>query len=126
MPLEKVSEAQVNHIMLKSAQVMRGQQERIKELEGQVAAYQRRDHAEKIAHRAVERGIMDVDEADSYANDLAEGSEDLDLVEDFVGRAAAGVPLGKTLEKTAADANGGEDGESDVLTTFLLSSDIAG
>ena len=86
----------------------------------------RAHHAEKIAHRAVERGIMDVDEADSYASDLAESSEDLDLVEDFVGRAAAGVPLGKTLEKTAADANGGEDGESDVLTTFLLSSDIAG
>jgi polyhydroxyalkanoate synthesis regulator phasin len=123
--LEKISEAQVNHIMIKAASALRAQQARIGELEQQVASYKRRDHAEKIASTAVNRGIMEEDEAGSYANDLANSSEDLNLVEDFVSRAAAGVPLGKTLEKTAAE-HGGEGGESDVLTAFLLSSDIAG
>jgi hypothetical protein len=124
--LEKVSEAQVNHIMLKAASAMRAQSSRISELEGVIASYQRRDHAEKIASAAVHRGIMDEDEAPSYADDLANSDENLNLVEDFVSRAAAGVPLGKTLEKTAADHSRGGDGEPDVLTTFLLSSDIAG
>ena len=123
--LEKISEAQVNHIMIKAASALRAQQARIGELEQEIARRDRVNHAEKIASAAVTRGIMDEDEADSYANDLANSSENLNMVEDFVSRAAAGVPLGMTLEKTAAD-HGGEGGGSDVLTTFLLSSDIAG
>jgi len=124
--LEKISAAQVDHIMLKAASALRAQDALILELKQKVASYERRDHAVKIAGAAVYRGIMEEDEADTYADDLANSTEDLNMVEDFVSRAAAGVPLGKTLEKSAADHSGGGDGESDVLTSFLLSSDYAG
>lgn len=123
---EKLSAANVDQVLIKTAGTLRAQDVRIKSLEAQVAGYKRRDHAEKIAHEAVNRGIMESDEADSYASDLANSAEDLNMVEDFIGRAAAGVPLGRTLEKTAGDHSLGGDGESDVLTSFLLSSDYAG
>lgn len=123
MALEKLSAAQVNNFMVKAASLLRKQQARIAELEGEKAAWERREHAEKIAHQAISRGIMSEDEADKYAEKLAGSSDDLNMVEEFVNRAAAGVPLGKTLEKTASDDHDNRDGQVDVLTAFLLSSE---
>jgi len=123
--LEKISAAQVDNILIKSASVIRQQDARIHELEAELARRDRREHAEKIAEVAVDRGIMDEDDAEEYAEKLASSAEDLTMVEEFVGRAAAGVPLGRSLEKVASDSEGGE-GETDVLTAFLLTSDLAG
>ena len=123
--LEKISAAQVDHIMTKAASTIRAQDARIRELEFELARRDRVDHAEKIASEAVNRGMMDIDEAEAYASDLANSQEDLKMVEDFVSRAAAGVPLGKTLEKVASDSSTGS-GEADVLTSFLLSSEYSG
>ena len=123
--LEKVSAAQVDNIMIKAASALRGQKARIEELETELARRNRRDHAEKIANMATDRGIMEEDEADDYAEKLASSSENLNMVEEFVGRAAAGLPLGRTLEKVASESEGGEN-ETDVLTAFLLNSDLAG
>ncbi len=123
--LEKISAAQVDHIMIKAASTIRDQSARIRELENELARRDRIEYAEKIASSAVDRGIMAVDEAEDYANDLANSAEDLKMVEDFVSRAAAGVPLGKTLEKTASDSSHGE-AATDVLTSFLLSSEYSG
>lgn len=123
--LEKISAEQVDNLLIKSASVIRSQDARIKELEADIARRDRRDHAEKIAHTAVDRGIMDEDDAEEYAEKLASSNENLTMVEDFIGRAAAGVPLGHSLEKVASESEGGE-GETDVLTAFLLNSDLAG
>ena len=113
--MEKISEAKINTILIKAASVLRTQGTRIKELENKVAGYERLDFAEKIASAAVERGIMAADEAEAYAQDLANSDKDLKMVEEFVGRAAAGVPLGKMLEKVASeDHEGGtEPGEAE-------------
>ena len=124
--LEKISSAQVDGMMLKAASALREQKARIEELEGIISKNSRQRHAEKIASVAAARGIVAVEEVENYASELASGSENLLLVEDFVGRAAAGVPLGRKLEKTASDHEGDSGDESDVLTTFLLSSDYAG
>lgn len=124
--LEKLSEAQVNHILIKSASALRSLRDENAELRRQLASRERRDHAEKIAHTAVDRGIMDPTDAMEYAEKLAHSAEDLEMVEEFVSRAAAGVPLGQTLEKTASDNFEGGEGGTDVLTAFLLNSDIAG
>jgi len=124
--LEKISSAQVDDVMIKAASALRAQKARIEELEEIVSANARQRHAEKIASTAADRGIVAVEGGETYASELASGSEDLAMVEEFVGRAAAGVPLGRKLEKTAADHEGVSDEESDVLTTFLLSSDYAG
>tara|TARA_R110002126_G_scaffold416_4_gene2834 strand:- start:394 stop:762 length:369 start_codon:yes stop_codon:yes gene_type:complete len=122
MSLEKISAAQVDSVMIKAAHALRGQQAEISRLTNEIAVRDRRDHAEKIAHTAVDRGIMEVDDADDYAEKLASGSEDLSMVEDFLGRTAAGVSLGSPQEKLASDSEGG----SDVLTAFLLTSELAG
>jgi hypothetical protein len=124
MMLEKLSADQVNDYMIKAAGLLRAQQAQIHELEGELVTRGRRDHAEKIASHAVDRGIMSDDDAKTYAEHLVESDEDLKMVEDFVGRAAAGVPLGATLEKQASAEDSG--GEADVLTAFLLSSPYAG
>lgn len=123
--LEKISSTQIDHIMIKAASALRAQDGRIKELEEELARRDRRDHAEKIASSAIERGLMEEDDAAEYAEKLASSSENLTMVEEFVGRAAAGVPLGHSLEKVASESEGGE-GETDVLTAFLLTSDLAG
>ena len=123
--LEKISSTQIDHIMIKAASALRAQGGRIKELEEELARRDRRDHAEKIASSAIERGLMEEDDAAEYAEKLASSSENLTMVEEFVGRAAAGVPLGHSLEKVASESEGGE-GETDVLTAFLLTSDLAG
>lgn len=123
--MEKISAAQVNTILVKSAGELRRLSSENAELRAQLAQRERRDQAEKIAHMAVDRGVMDPTDATEYAEKLAASSDNLKVVEEFVGRAAAGVPLGKTLEKTASDNYEGGGG-TDVLTAFLLNSDIAG
>jgi hypothetical protein len=122
--LEKISAAQVDHVLLKTAAALRSQEVEITQLKSQLADYERQQHATKIASAAVDRGIVAEDEAAGYASDLANGNDDLNMVENLVSRSAAGVSLGTTLEKAASvheDAGG-----DDVLTTFLLSSEFSG
>lgn len=122
--MEKISAAQVNEYLLKCASTIRSQQAQIKDLQADKESRDRRDHAEKIASVAVDRGLLEAEEAAEYAEHLVKGDEDLKMVEDFMGRRAAGVPLGQVKEKTASAETG--TGELDVLTAFLLSSDQAG
>lgn len=122
--LEKISAAQVNDLMVKSAHTLRAQQTEIAELKTKIAAYERKEQAEKIASIAVQRGIMAEDEAPEYAEHLASGGEDLKLVEEFVGRTSRALPLGKMLEKSASAESGNIPVGEDVLTNFLLSSDF--
>jgi len=122
--MEKISSADVNAYMVKAAATLRGQAQQIVALKTKVASLERKEHAEKIASLAVERGALAVEEAQEYAENLATGAEDLKMVEDFVGRTSRSLSLGKTLEKTASAEGGGEPGQ-DVLTTFLLSSEYA-
>jgi hypothetical protein len=127
--LEKISAAQVDNIMIKAASALRGLKAENDRLRAQLAERDRRDHATKIASSAVDRGIMEEDEAKDYANDLANSGEDLRVVEDFVNRAAAGVPLGQTHEKVASAGEGeGQpgDGAEARFNDFLLSSPFAG
>lgn len=124
MSLEKISSAQVNELMVKAAHTMRGQQTEIASLKAKIASYERKEQAEKIASIAVDRGIMAEDEAPEYAEHLASGGEDLKMVEEFMGRSTRGLPLGKTLEKTASAENGENAGGEDVLTNFLLTSEF--
>ena len=119
MSLLKIGSAEVNATLIKGANVLRGLQEDNTRLREELSTLARKDHAEKIAHNAVERGIMDPDEAQDYAVSLTEGDKDLNIVEEFVNRTAAGVPLGASLQKTAS-IEGAPDGESAVLTSFLL------
>jgi hypothetical protein len=121
--LEKISAEQVDHLMVKAAHVIRTLEAEVTELRAEKAERARRDHAEKIASSAVERGIMEAEEAADYATSLAESDKDLSMVEDFVDRTAAGIPLGGGLEKEA-HAEGG--GDTDVLTSYLLSNPIPG
>ena len=122
--LEKISSAQVNEYLAKAAHTIRTQKAEIERLEGVVATHDRRAHAEKVASLAVERGVLSEDSADEYAEHLATGGEDLKLVEEFVSRSARGLPLGKTQEKLASADDSRGAGE-DVLTEFLLNSDLA-
>jgi hypothetical protein len=124
--LEKISEAQVKHILIKSASALRNLRDENADLKRQLAERDRHDYAEKIASQAVDRGVIDPTEAADYAEKLASSAQDLKMVEEFVSHAAAGVPLGQTLEKTASDNYDGGDGGTDVLTSFLLTSDFAG
>ena len=120
--LNKIGSAEVNATLLKAASVLRDQQGEIERLKAELSVRDRRGHAEKIANSAVERGIMAEEEAKDYADSLIEGDKDLDIVEEFVSRTAAGIPLSSSLQKTASAT--GTDGEADVLTSFLLTNDI--
>jgi hypothetical protein len=118
--LEKIGAAEINGFLIKAASKLREQDAEILDLKNKLAARERLDHAEKIAHTAVERGAMAPDDAAEYARSLADSDKDLNMVEEFVGRAAAGKPLGIVKE---ASAEAGE-GETDVLTAFLLSNPV--
>ena len=118
----KIAEAEVNATLIKAAGLLDSQQTRIHELEQELQIRDRAEHAEKIASVAVSRGIMEEDEASEYAQSLVTGDKDLDMVEEFINRTAAGVTLGNPLEK---DASVTVDDGSDVLTDFLLSTDIS-
>lgn len=123
--MEKISSAQLDGYLVKAAQLLRAQQEEINSLKATVASFERREQAEKIASLAVERGALAEDEADEYAEHLATSDQDLKMVEDFVGRASHGLSLGKPLEKTASAEGSEGDGQVDVLTAFLMNSDLA-
>lgn len=123
--LEKISAEQVDGLMIKAASALRGQKAEIENLKAEISRRDRRDHAEKIAHLATDRGIMDSDDASEYAEKLASGNENLSQIEDFISRTAAGITLGKTHEKVASETEGDAFGQ-DVLTSFLLTSDLAG
>lgn len=119
--MEKVSSTEVNATLIKAASALRSQQAEIVHLRNEIARRDRESRAEKIASSAVDRGIMDAEEAEEYAQSLAQGDKDLDMVEEFVNRTAAGVPLSSSLQKTASAL---DSSESDVLTNFLLTSDF--
>jgi hypothetical protein len=122
MSLLKIGSAEVNSMLTKAASVLREQKLEIDRLGSKLSEHDRSRHAEKIASTAVARGIMDVDEAKDYAETLFKSGKDLDMVEEFVARTAAGVPLGAHIQKTASVE--GSEGDSDVLTAFLLSNDV--
>jgi hypothetical protein len=123
MSLLKIGSAEVNATLIKAASALRTLQADNDQLRAQLAMSARRDHAEKIASSAVERGIMDPEEAKDYANSLTDGDKDLTVVEEFVTRTAAGVPLGASLQKEASAESG--DMDSDILTSFLLTNEIS-
>ena len=119
----KIGAAEVNQTLMKAASVIRSLKAENDELKVRLAAGERDDHAEKIASIAVERGILAPDEAEEYAKGLSEGDKDLSMVEDLVKRTAAGAPLAESLQKVASEDGQGE-GEPDVLTSFLLNSNL--
>ncbi len=121
--MNKLSAAQFNHILIKTAEQLEQQQAYIQHLEQQLAGHARQQHAEKVASMAVDRGIVSPDDEEAYAAKLARGEDDLALVEDFVQRSVSGLPLGADgeLSKSASVA-GGEGG--DAISSFLLSSDL--
>jgi len=127
MSLNKLGGAEVNGILKQAAATLRSQQARIAELEAAQASQARLEHAEKIASVAVDKGVLEAEDASEYARSLAGGDKDLDVVEDFVSRTVAGVSLGDALQKTASDGSSGLDGTGeDVLTRFLLNSNVGG
>lgn len=119
--MNKTASAEVNDTLIKAASALRAQQAELEYLRNQLAQRDREQRAEKIASQAVDRGIMEADEASEYAQSLAEGNENLDMVENFLSRTVAGVPLGSSLQKTASVSGASGD---DVLTNFLLTSDF--
>jgi hypothetical protein len=126
--LEKLSHQDINDLLIKTASIMRSQNEEIKRLRGELAAKSRREHAEKIAHIAVEKGVIDESDASSYAEKLDRGGKDLETVEEFVAQTVAGLPLGESLQKLAEEqVDGHVDGTSpeDKFCNFLLTSDHA-
>lgn len=98
----------VNTVLTKVAHTLRQQHTRIGELEALVAKYERREQLEKVAHTAIERGTMGDEDVDSFVDRWAEDEVPVDVLEDFVGRAPAGVPLAITGDddptKTASRA----------------------
>ena len=118
----KIGSAEINATLIKAAGIMRDQQKEITRLQNELAIRDRASHAEKIASAAVERGIMDPDDAAEYAQTLATGEKDLEMVEEFVSRTTPGVPLVEGLAKTASADTGA--GEVDVLTAFLLTNEV--
>lgn len=125
--LQKIAAADLNHILIKSAHVIRTQAAEIETLKQQLADQDRHTHAEKIASIAVDRGIMSEDNAREYANSLAESDRDLGMVQEFVeSNNGAGLPLGSELTKTAADDTlGSGDTAEDRFANFLLTSDLS-
>ena len=121
--MKKIAASTLDHLLVKSAALHRTQQARIQELEGRLADSNRRDHAEKIASIAVERGVMEPTGAADYAAHLAGSDRDLSLVEDFVARSTGpGIGLGQVLDKTASDNSGYADGSAEQrFETALLS-----
>jgi|TARA_R100001463_G_scaffold89950_2_gene144695 hypothetical protein len=119
--MNKSASAEVNDTLIKAASALRAQQSEIAYLRETLAQKEREQRAEKIASHAVDRGIMEADEASEYAQGLADGDENLDMVENFISRTVAGVPLSSSLQKSASVS--GASGE-DVLTNFLLTSDF--
>jgi arginine deiminase len=125
--MEKLSSTQVDGILIKTAATLRSQQARIQYLEGELAKRERVDHAEKIAQEAVSRHILDEDQASDYAEKLASSSDDLNMVEEFVGRATSAVPLGDLEKVASADNDNPEPGSAEAnFATSLLSSDLVG
>tara|TARA_R100000149_G_C5801154_1_gene88370 strand:- start:299 stop:655 length:357 start_codon:yes stop_codon:yes gene_type:complete len=115
----KLSFESIDRTMIKAASIIRAQNAEINRLKEIIDSRSRFDHAEKIASVAVERGLMGLDEAKDYASDLAQSEKDLGIVEDFVTRTAAGTPLSSGIKKVAND-----NGEIDILTSFLLTNDL--
>ena len=119
--LEKIGEAEVNGLLLSAADSIRTLESENARLTAQLATRARSDHAEKIASVAVDRGLMDEDDGQEYARDLAKSDKDLGVVEDILKRSAKGIPLGHTKTASAHDMDRDASGD-DVLTAFLKTS----
>lgn len=116
--LEKIGAAEIDGLLVKSAQAIRELTTENVALRAQLATRAREDHAEKIASALVERGIMDESAGKEYARDLATSDKDLSIVEDLATRSVSGVPLGHTKVASVREDDPSADGD-DVLTAFL-------
>ena len=121
--LEKIGEAEINGLLVKSAAAIRELSAENLSLKSQLASRGRQDHAEKIAHVMVERGLMDDSAGKEYAQTLAKGDKDLSVVEDLVQHSVPGLALGHTKTASAHDEDS-TPGE-DVLTSFLKSTPLS-
>ena len=125
--MRKLASQDLDGLLIKSAATIREQNQEIARLRGQLAGHARQAHAEKIASAAVDRGILDADEATSYAEDLANGDRDLGAIEDLVSRSSSGVPLGEMRKVASDDSYSPSDGNSaeDRFLNSLLATDLA-
>ena len=124
----KIAAAEVNGLLIKSAATIRDLHAENQDLKAQLAGKSRLEHAEKIAHIAIDRGIMSEDKALEYAQTLAESTRDLSMVEEYVAHnGGIGVPLGREeFTKSASDhtlETGNSKAESEFVD-FLLTSDL--
>ncbi len=122
----KIAAAELIGLLIKTAGIIRDQNQEIARLKAELAEKHRHEHAEKIAHIAVSRGIMPEDQAVEYAESLARSSRDLAMVEEFVAHnGGVGTPLGQAeITKTASDHTlaTGSQAEAEFVD-FLLSAD---
>lgn len=121
--MNSIETSDIDTVMIKAASALRSLQRENQSLRDELLKRDRQEHATKIASSAVERGMMDVNEASDYAQTLVESNKDLDIVEDFVSKTVTGIPLGSGLAKTASD-HSIMGGSTDVLTAYLLSNEI--
>ena len=119
--MNKLASEDINATMIKAAGALRSLQAENDSLRAELDRRDRADHAQKIASQARDRGMMGDTEANEYANSLAQGDHDLNMVEDMISNTAAGYPLGTPLAKTASADGASSDA---VLTNFLLSEQI--
>lgn len=116
--LEKIANANdLQGFLVKTASVVRRQDQRIQQLEAENAAFRRKAELEKIAHEGVTRGV--VDDPDTFVGRWANDDTPLEVLSDFVERTTPGVPLGEIGEGHEKVAGA----EGDVLSNFLTTQD---
>lgn len=115
--MKKVSQAQTGQMMKLAAENLRALSARNQELETQVAHYERKDHAEKVAHAMEEKGLeTDLSFQDKVTNLMKR--DDLRVVEAAVNMTAHQTKFASVHEdsRVAVVDGGGQSDDSSAAT----------
>lgn len=119
--MEKIAAERMDDLLIKTASEMRRLVGENETLRAEVAVFRRRQEATKIAHVAVERGLVSDDDFEDYVENLEQSGTDLGQAEQLLRTVPAGRPFGVASTEHEKMAS---DGGMDPLTAYL-SSNIA-
>lgn len=107
--MEKMSAAQAGQMMKLAAENLRVLSEENQDLRTKLAAYERKERAEKIAAAMVEKGLEpELSFEDKVAGLLKR--EDLEVVEEAVGMSAPQMKLASVHDDSRIEVEGGVEG----------------
>jgi hypothetical protein len=110
--MKKISNVEAGQITKLAAENLRALSEENQEMRQQLATYQKRDHAEKIAHAMEDKGLEPEASFDQKVEGLLK-RDDLTVIEAAVGMSAPQMKVASVHDAENVEVEGGSESQAE-------------